>query len=60
VPQVCLPRLDHGQPVLGGLGFDAGRFWLALADLLHVSRDDSRRGLSASDQIDFETRYERG
>ncbi|WP_322044321.1 hypothetical protein [Paraburkholderia sp. J67] len=37
-PQVCLPRLDHGQPVLGGLNFDAGRFWLALADLLHVTR----------------------
>ncbi|WP_217447272.1 hypothetical protein [Burkholderia pyrrocinia] len=37
-PQICLPRLDHGQPVLGGLGFDAGRFWLAVADLLHVTR----------------------
>ncbi|OBR48038.1 hypothetical protein [Paraburkholderia tropica] len=37
-PQICLPRLDHGQPVLGGLNFDAGRFWLALADLLHVTR----------------------
>ncbi|MFM0649539.1 hypothetical protein PQR14_34920 [Paraburkholderia bryophila] len=36
--QICLPRLDHGQPVIGGLGFDAGRFWLALADLLHVTR----------------------
>jgi hypothetical protein len=61
VPQVCLPRLDHGQPVLGGLGFDAGRFWLALADLLHAtSGDDSRRGAGASHQIDFETRYERG
>ncbi len=38
LPQVCLPRLDHGQPVIGGLGFDAGRFWLALADVLHVTR----------------------
>ncbi|VWM06631.1 hypothetical protein [Burkholderia lata] len=42
IPQVCLPRLDHGQPVLGGLGFDAGRFWLALADLLHVTRAQTR------------------
>lgn len=38
MPQLCLPHLDHGQPVLGGLGFDAGRFWLALAELLHASR----------------------
>lgn len=42
VPQICLPELDHGQPVLGGLGFDAGRFWLALADLLHVTRTHTR------------------
>ncbi|CAB3809098.1 hypothetical protein LMG28688_06921 [Paraburkholderia caffeinitolerans] len=42
VPQICLPRLDHGQPVLGGLGFDAGRFWLALADLLHVTSAQTR------------------
>nr|WKF57868.1 hypothetical protein HUO10_002362 [Paraburkholderia busanensis] len=43
VPQICLPELDHGQPVLSGLGFDAGRFWLALADLLHVSRESTIR-----------------
>lgn len=42
-PWIGLPRLDHGQPVIGGLGFDAGRFWLALADLLHVTRADSHR-----------------
>ncbi|WP_043284744.1 lipase family protein [Paraburkholderia oxyphila] len=42
IPQICLPRLDHGQPVLGGLGFDAGRFWLALADLLHVTSTQTR------------------
>ncbi|WP_446904849.1 hypothetical protein [Burkholderia sp. YIM B11467] len=42
IPQICLPRLDHGQPVLGGLGFDAGRFWLAFADLLHVTRGQTR------------------
>jgi hypothetical protein len=41
-PQICLPRLDHGQPVIGGLGFDAGRFWLALADLLHITRGGAR------------------
>lgn len=42
-PQICLPHLDHGQPVIGGLGFDAGRFWLALADLLHIERGEIRR-----------------
>ena len=31
VPVVCLPRLDHAQPVLGGLGLDVGRFWKSLA-----------------------------
>jgi hypothetical protein len=41
-PQICLPHLDHGQPVIGGLGFDTGRFWLALADLLHVTRHAAR------------------
>jgi len=41
-PQICLPRLDHGQPVIGGLGFDAGRFWLALADLLHITLGQSQ------------------
>ncbi|WP_300627991.1 hypothetical protein [Pseudomonas sp.] len=36
MPQICLPRLDHGQPVLGGGGFDATRFWLTLLTVLHV------------------------
>jgi hypothetical protein len=31
MPMVCLPALDHAQPVLGGLGFDAARLWRALA-----------------------------
>lgn len=35
MPQICLPRLDHGQPVLGGGGFDATRFWLTLLGVLH-------------------------
>jgi hypothetical protein len=35
MPQICLPRLDHGQPVLGGGGFDATRFWLTLLDVVH-------------------------
>lgn len=30
---VCLPALDHAQPVLGGLGFDAGRFWRTLVEV---------------------------
>lgn len=30
-PVVCLPDLDHAQPVLGGLGLDVGRLWHALA-----------------------------
>jgi hypothetical protein len=33
--QICLPRLDHGQPVLGGGGFDATRFWLTLLAVMH-------------------------
>lgn len=33
-PTVCLPRLDHAQPVLGGLGLDVGRLWSTLARLL--------------------------
>lgn len=56
VPQVCLPRLDHGQPVLGGLGFDSGRFWLALADLLHASRPASTGERYLSNEVDFEAR----
>jgi hypothetical protein len=30
-PTVCLPRLDHAQPVLGGFGLDVGRLWRTLA-----------------------------
>jgi len=29
---VCLPEIDHAQPVLGGHGFDAGRFWRTLVE----------------------------
>ncbi|SFI13732.1 hypothetical protein [Paraburkholderia megapolitana] len=54
LPQICLPRLDHGQPVLGGLGFDSGRFWLALADLLHASRPTSAGEPYRSNEVDFE------
>nr|WP_033062369.1 hypothetical protein [Pseudomonas sp. CFII68] len=38
MPQICLPHLDHGQPVLGGGGFDATRFWLALLNVLHETK----------------------
>jgi hypothetical protein len=31
VKQIYLPDLDHSQPGVGGSGFDAARFWLALA-----------------------------
>lgn len=30
-PVIMLPRIDHAQPVLGGRGFDPGRFWRTLA-----------------------------
>jgi alpha-beta hydrolase superfamily lysophospholipase len=30
---VCLPELDHAQPVLGGHSFDAGRFWRTLVEI---------------------------
>jgi alpha-beta hydrolase superfamily lysophospholipase len=30
---VCLPQLDHAQPVLGGHSFEAGRFWRALVEV---------------------------
>lgn len=33
LPMVCLPRLDHAQPVLGGLGLDVGRLWMGLASV---------------------------
>ena len=29
-PHVLLPRLDHAQPAMGGLGFDHARYWLAV------------------------------
>jgi len=31
-PIVCLPELDHAQPVLGGRGFDTARFWWTAAE----------------------------
>lgn len=42
IAQICLPRLDHGQPILGGGGFDACRFWLTLLNVLHKTRTDPR------------------
>lgn len=47
---VCLPEIDHAQPVLGGYGFDAGRFWRTLVEVAlswaerpaERSHDDSR------------------
>lgn len=33
-PTVCLPRLDHAQPVLGGLGLEVGRLWGTLLRVL--------------------------
>src|SRR5690606_4361951 len=50
---VCLPEIDHAQPVLGGYGFDAGRFWRTLVELAlswterqaDRSRDDSGAAL---------------
>ncbi|MCI3945643.1 hypothetical protein K0038_02685 [Pseudomonas syringae] len=38
VPQICLPDLDHGQPILGGAGFDPARFWRTLLEILHQTR----------------------
>jgi alpha-beta hydrolase superfamily lysophospholipase len=29
---VCLPEIDHAQPVLGGYSFDPGRFWRTLVE----------------------------
>lgn len=34
LPHVLLPEVDHAQPVLGGQGFDAARYWLALLTVL--------------------------
>lgn len=38
LPFVGVPQLDHGQPMLGGGGFDPARFWLALMDVLHETQ----------------------
>lgn len=35
LPQICLPDVDHGQPILGGAGFDPARFWRTLLEVLH-------------------------
>ncbi|WP_212800524.1 hypothetical protein [Pseudomonas sp. St316] len=43
MPQICLPQLDHGQPVLGGGGFDATRFWLTLLNTLHETKPNRGR-----------------
>jgi hypothetical protein len=29
---VCLPHVDHAQPMLGGSGFDVARFWRTLVE----------------------------
>jgi pimeloyl-ACP methyl ester carboxylesterase len=34
LPHVLLPRIDHAQPVVGGFGFDAPRFWITLLSTL--------------------------
>ncbi|KPW48756.1 putative acetyltransferase and hydrolase with the alpha/beta hydrolase fold [Pseudomonas syringae pv. antirrhini] len=38
LPQICLPDVDHGQPILGGAGFDPARFWRTLLEVLHQTR----------------------
>jgi hypothetical protein len=35
--QIYLPHLDHSQPSVGGNGFDAGRFWLAIAQFVRFA-----------------------
>jgi hypothetical protein len=35
-PLVCLPEIDHAQPVLGGHSFNAGRFWRTLVEIALV------------------------
>lgn len=39
---VGLPEIDHAQPVLGGHGFDAGRFWRTLVGMAASGRDQTR------------------
>ena len=34
LPHVLLPEVDHAQPVLGGAGFDAARYWMTLLAVL--------------------------
>lgn len=34
LPHVLLPELDHAQPVVGGLGFDSARYWMAALAVL--------------------------
>jgi len=45
VPHVLLPNLDHAQPAMGGHGFDAGRYWLAMM-LLHEDFHQNGGGAS--------------
>lgn len=45
LPHVLLPHVDHAQPVMGGLGFDPARYWLAtlllFLDCLPTGRSSS-------------------
>jgi len=34
LPHVLLPQVDHAQPAVGGHGFDAARYWLAVLSLV--------------------------
>lgn len=44
-PHVLLPHVDHAQPVIGGLGFDHARYWIAS---LLVLLDGTRRASEAT------------
>jgi hypothetical protein len=38
LPHVLLPQVDHAQPAVGGHGFDAARYWLAVLSLVLEAR----------------------
>ncbi len=44
---VTLPRIDHAQPVLGGNGFDPGKFWSTLTQLAMSPLLQDRHGAIA-------------